>query len=79
MDYYVSKYSNLGTQAALFAGFTLASLVHLDAGSFDTHIMWKTIFWISTSFCIGCSIHNVLSTTFTNVFGPNLALRGPAG
>lgn len=79
MDYYVSTFSSFGTQAALFGGFTLAAIVHLDVGSFESHIMWKTIFWISTSFCMCCSLHNVLTTTFANVFGPHLALRGPSG
>ena len=79
LDYYTSRFSNIGTRAALFTGFTLAALIHLDIQTFQTHIFWKIIFWISTSCCTVLTLHNVLTTTFANIFGPKLALRGPAG
>jgi hypothetical protein len=79
MDYYVSTFSSFGTQAALIAGFTLGALTGLDANDFRVHEVWRAVFWFSTSIAMAASIHCVLTTTFANIYGPNLALRGPSG
>lgn len=79
MDYYVATFSSFGTQAALIAGFTLGALTGLDAESFSVADGWRAVFWISTAIAMASSIHCVLTTTFANIYGPNLALRGPSG
>ena len=79
MDYYVATFSSFGTQAALIAGFTLGALTGLDAESFSVSEGWRAVFWISTAVAMSSSIHCVLTTTFANIYGPNLALRGPSG
>jgi hypothetical protein len=70
---------SFGTQAALIAGFTLSNLTQVDAKNSDATAFWKWIFWISCSIVLVASLHVVLTTTFINIFGPGLALRGPAG
>ena len=79
MDYYVETFSSFGTQAALIAGFSLGALIGLDVNSYSVDEYWKGVFWISTSVSITASLHCVLTTTFANIYGPNLALRGPSG
>mmetsp|Transcript_15107 Transcript_15107/g.22725 ORF Transcript_15107/g.22725 Transcript_15107/m.22725 type:complete len:406 (+) Transcript_15107:142-1359(+) len=79
MNYYVTTFSSFGTQAALIAGFTLGALTGLDVEAFTVNEAWRAIFWLSTSISMAASIHCVLTTTFANIYGPNLALRGPSG
>lgn len=79
MQYYVNTFSSFGTQGSLIAGFTLGALVGLDVRDFDVHGFWKGLFWISSSIAMATSIHCILTTTFANIYGPNLALRGPSG
>lgn len=79
MQYYVNTFSSFGTQGSLIAGFTLGALVGLDVRDFDVHGFWKGLFWISSSVAMATSIHCILTTTFANIYGPNLALRGPSG
>lgn len=79
MQYYVNTFSSFGTQGSLIAGFTLGALVGLDVRDFDVHGFWKGLFWISSSVAMASSIHCILTTTFANIYGPNLALRGPSG
>jgi 1-aminocyclopropane-1-carboxylate deaminase/D-cysteine desulfhydrase-like pyridoxal-dependent ACC family enzyme len=79
MDYYVEAFSSFGTQAALIAGFTLDALIGLDVRSYSVDETWKAVFWISASVSMAASLHCVLTTTFANIYGPNLALRGPSG
>jgi len=79
MDYYVAAFSSFGTQASLIAGFTLGTLTGLDVASYSVSEVWRAVFWISTSISMAASIHCVLTTTFANIYGPNLALRGPSG
>ena len=40
---------------------------------------WKYVFWLSCDISIGASVYVMLVTTFINVYGPGLALRGKAG
>ena len=79
MDYYVETFSSFGTQAALIAGFTLEALIGLDLNSYTINEYWRAVFWLSASVSIAASLHCVLTTTFANIYGPNLALRGPSG
>mmetsp|Transcript_27981 Transcript_27981/g.47271 ORF Transcript_27981/g.47271 Transcript_27981/m.47271 type:complete len:408 (+) Transcript_27981:107-1330(+) len=79
MQYYVNTFSSFGTQGSLIAGFTLGALVGLDVRDFEVHGFWKGLFWISSSVAMASSIHCILTTTFANIYGPNLALRGPSG
>ena len=69
---------SFGTQGALIAGFTLSALTQVDAINADVSDIWKWIFWLSCAFVMATSLHCMLTTTFINIFGPGLALRGPA-
>lgn len=79
LEYFVGVFSDFGTQSALIAGFTLSNVTQVDAISSDVSSGWKWLFWISCSIVLVTSLHVVLTTTFINIFGPGLALRGPAG
>ena len=70
---------SFGTQSALIAGFTLSNITQVDALGSNASNIWKWIFWVSCSIVLVASLHVVLTTTFINIFGPGLALRGPAG
>ena len=70
---------SFGTQGALIAGFTVGTLTQIDALGSNAHDFWKWLFWLSCAVVMVTSLHVVLTTTFINIFGPGLALRGPAG
>jgi hypothetical protein len=70
---------SFGTLAALIAGFTVSILTQVATLDANIHSFWKWLFWISCILTMICTLHVVLTTTFINIFGPGLALRGPAG
>lgn len=39
----------------------------------------RTTFWVSSALSLACSFHCLLISTFAAVWGPGMALRGPAG
>lgn len=79
LEYFVSVFSDFGTLAALIAGFTVSIVTQVDTLNADINVFWKWLFWIASILTMICTLHVVLTTTFINIFGPGLALRGPAG
>lgn len=82
MQYYTDVFTSFGTQGSLIAGFTLAALTGLDVRDFEKGFglpFWKGLFHILSAVAVAVSVHSVLTTTFANIYGPNLALRGPSG
>ncbi len=45
----------------------------------ETGDFWKYVFWITCVISVGGSVYVMLVSTFLNVYGPGLALRGKAG
>lgn len=74
----VLSYS-FGIISGLISGFTLSALTQVDAKGSDAHDFFKWLFWLACATAMCTSLHCLLTTTFVNVFGTGLALRGPSG
>ncbi len=57
----------------------MQSVTSVDALSSNVPDGAKYLYWVSTAFVLGTSIHVLIITSFISVFGPGLALRGPEG
>lgn len=69
----------MGIICALITGFALSAVTQvgtIDSSAFE----WtKWFFWIASTLCMCTGMHCVVTTTFVNVLGTGLALRGPSG
>lgn len=72
------NYNSIGLQAALLAGFAMTSLAELQVPD-DTPKGWKILFFVGVTVTLAAEVHCVCNAMFANLFGPGLALRGPAG
>jgi len=77
IEYFVQFFTNFGTQCALIAGFQLSSICQVDTSG---AARWSAyLYWISSALCICLSLHVLLCSVYSTVFGQGLALRGPTG
>jgi hypothetical protein len=65
-------------QGALFAGFIAQVLCNVDALDNDPGA-WKYIFWPCITAVFSLSLGITFATTLAGIYGPGLALIGPAG
>jgi len=77
MDYVLTRYQAIGTQAALVAGFSMQTLVSLDVSSTPQYIIY--IFFLASLACVLSCMHVVIVTLYVSNWAPGLALRGPTG
>jgi hypothetical protein len=77
IEYFVQFFTNFGTQCALIAGFQLSSISQVDTAGSSRYA--ANLYWISSAMCICLSLHVLLCSVYSTVFGQGLALRGPAG
>ena len=79
MDGLLTRYSAIGTQASLLAGFAITQLTALTPS--DEHVAppVQYIFYITSLACVLSSMHVVTCTMFVCNWAPRLALRGPTG
>jgi len=78
LEYFVSVFNSIGTQAALIAGFSISSLTGIDLTGQPLDAA-KALYFLLSTFTLCFSSHCILTTVFTVVCGPGLALRGPPG
>jgi len=72
------NFNAVGTQAAVLAGFAMTAFAELNVPA-DSPIMLKTVYYLCTVVSLCAELNVVAHTTFVNVFGCSLALRGPDG
>lgn len=72
------NFSNVGTQAAVLAGFTVTGLIEFQCPP-DTHRFLQFCYYMCTIVALCLNLSCVSSTTALSVFGTGLALRGPDG
>mmetsp|Transcript_56605 Transcript_56605/g.113346 ORF Transcript_56605/g.113346 Transcript_56605/m.113346 type:complete len:225 (-) Transcript_56605:204-878(-) len=72
------NFSNVGTQAALLAGFTVTGLIEFSM-PVDANRILQFAYYVLTVLSLGMNLSCVSSTTALSVFGTGLALRGPDG
>lgn len=70
---------SFGIISGLISGFTLSALTQVDAMGASANAGFKWLFWLTCAAVMCTSLHCLLTTTFVNVFGTGLALRGPSG
>ena len=86
LEYYVSRYTNIMTQASIVAGFSFDGMVELDItdGMEDSlktrHIQWvQTTYFTATAMAMAFALYTVCVSGFATVYGHRLALQGPTG
>ncbi len=79
ISYFISFFSNFGTQCALISGFIVNAISQVPGLDSRCNPAWKYIYWILSALALMCAMHVLLCTMFINVFGQGLAIRGPLG
>ena len=79
MDTILARYSALGTQASLLAGFAITSLTALSPSEPTVSTPITHLFYGSSIVCLLACIHVIICTMYTCNWAPALALRGPSG
>ncbi len=79
ISYFISFFSNFGTQCALISGFIVNAISQVPGLDSTCNPAWKYIYWILSALALMCAMHVLLCTMFINVFGQGLAIRGPLG
>ena len=79
MDMLLERYSAIGTQASLLAGFAITQLTALDPSNEDVAQPITYAFYITSLGCVLSSMHVVICTMYVCNWAPRLALRGPTG
>jgi len=79
MDVLLQRYSSIGTQASLLAGFAISQLTALNPSEDDVMPVITYAFYLTSLFCVLSSMHVVMCTMYVCNWAPRLALRGPTG
>lgn len=79
MDNLLTRYSAIGTQASLLAGFAVTQLTALSPSEDTVHDAVEYAFYLTSLTCVLCSMHVVTCTMYVCNWAPRLALRGPTG
>ena len=79
LDHILDRFNNMGTQAALMAGFAITTITAIDVTGHETKDAVQHFFFASSSVCVAASMHSIIMTTYLANWGPGLALRGPRG
>jgi hypothetical protein len=76
LSFYTTNTLSIGTQAALFAGFSSTALMTEVDKSYQ---VLHTLFLLSTILGLASCLSTVVSTSLLVMVAPGLALRGPDG
>lgn len=81
LDYYVQRYSNIGTQSIILAGFAFDALVEttIEQKIQDKRPAVVTVFWVSAATTMAFAVFTTYVSFFSTVYGQRLALQGPTG
>ena len=79
LGYFSDIWSIIGILNGIIAGYCISAVTQLDAIGADVPDWEKWVLWISSCLCMLTSLHGLLTTTFANVYGTGLGLRGPSG
>ena len=79
MTVVMSYLDNLGTQAALLAGFAFTCYTDDMGLPEDLHPVLEGIFMMTVSLCVSTMLFTVVSSTLVSSLGPAMALRGKDG
>jgi hypothetical protein len=79
IDYYFTVNAAIGTQSVLIGGFAYGLFTKNTYNGTDYGRFSLAAFYVTSAITIFASIHVVMMTLLLQVYGPGLALHGPAG
>lgn len=79
ITYHFTVNSAIGTQAALIGGFVYGLFTQNIPSDYVYTKPFLSAYYITSTITIFASIHIVMNTMLIQIFGPGLALHGPAG
>jgi hypothetical protein len=79
ISYYFNVNSAIGTQAALIGGFIYGLFTQTIPRDNVYADYFLSAYYITSTIALFASIHIVMNTMLVQIFGPGLALHGPAG
>lgn len=79
MDYFISILNSFALIATVVGNNSINVLTQIDVKNETVNIAFTWIFCITMMVNLTVSVHCVLTSLFTVVFGTGLAIRGPAG
>ena len=75
----LERYTAIGTQSSLLAGFAITSLTALDPVGKKVDPVVTYLFFIFSLVCVLSCMHVIMCTMYICNWAPRLALRGPSG
>jgi len=78
MTYFGSVYFSFGVQSALVAGFVFSISMYTSLRTHQVPFFYRS-HRLSVAISFMAAMHVLLCSTFINVYGQGLALRGPIG
>lgn len=78
LNFHIERYGALIGQCSFLAGFSFESIVHLEVPE-DTSYVISSIFFVSLSLAVMCSVYVVVVGSGLIIFGHQLALMGSEG
>lgn len=79
ITYYFNVNSAIGTQATLIGGFIYGLFTQTIPRDYIFADYFLTAYYITSTIALFASIHVIMNTMLIQIFGPGLALHGPAG
>lgn len=79
IDYYFTVNAAIGTQSVLIGGFAYGLFTKNTNNGTEYGRLSLAAFYVTSAITIFASIHVVVMSLLLQVFGPGLALHGPAG
>jgi hypothetical protein len=78
LEFHISRYTNLATQASVIAGFSFESLVELEVPE-GTPALLSSCYFVFGASAMALALYVLCVASFACVFGHRLALQGPHG
>mmetsp|Transcript_36817 Transcript_36817/g.59538 ORF Transcript_36817/g.59538 Transcript_36817/m.59538 type:complete len:294 (-) Transcript_36817:116-997(-) len=79
LTFFVDNFTSMAQVAALLAGFSYTGLSMNFASLDEKMMLLRAMYYFTTTLSMGFELLTVVSCTFSTMFGPGLALRGPEG
>ncbi|KAL1520175.1 hypothetical protein AB1Y20_023645 [Prymnesium parvum] len=79
LEFHVSRFTTLATQASVLAGFAFEGLVHMEVPKEWEDSDAELIFWLAGSLCMMFALYVLIIASIACILGHQLALFGAEG
>lgn len=79
LEFHVSRFTTLATQASVLAGFAFEGLIHMEVPEEWKDSAAELIFWLAGSLCMMFSLYVLIIASIACILGHQLALFGAEG